>query len=168
MSLCFGESLVGTSGINGDSFFISPDHSTILLADGASGAGKEGKVLMSKLCVEMIKANPLSASGLSAKVYLDKMIWKINNELISVSQKNKHYIFGTLVICAVQDNTAAVAAIGDSPAYFIHENSIVRVAQTKKHIRIWWTRVFVLKKGWRKQFTDCPNICGQCLKHSSP
>lgn len=136
MSLCFGESLVGTSGINGDSFFISPDHSTILLADGASGAGKEGKVLMSKLCVEMIKANPLSASGLSAKVYLDKMIWKINNELISVSQKNKHYIFGTLVICAVQDNTAAIAAIGDSPAYFIHENSIVRVAQTKKHIRI--------------------------------
>lgn len=132
MSLCYGESLVGTSGINGDSFIISPDHSTFLLADGASGAGTEGKVLMSKLCAEMVKNNPLSDSGLSSKAYLDKMIWKINNELISVSQKNKHYIFGTLVICAIQDNTATVAAIGDSPAYFIHKNFIVRVAQTKK------------------------------------
>lgn len=132
MSLCEGNSLTGTSGINGDSFFISQDKTTILLADGASGAGKDGKVIMSNLCVEIIKNNPFSLSGLSAKEYLDNMIWKINNELISISQDKKKYIFGTLVIGVVQDNIATVIAVGDSPAYFINGQSITRIAKPQK------------------------------------
>ncbi len=74
MSLCYGNSHVGTSGINGDSFYISPDNTVFMLSDGASGAGSEGKVIMSKLCAEMVKNNSFSLSELSAKDYLDKMI----------------------------------------------------------------------------------------------
>jgi len=124
--------MTGTSGINGDSFFISQDQTTILLSDGASGAGKDGKVIMSHLCVETIKNNPFSLCGLTAKEYLENMLWQINNELITISQKNKKYIFGTLVICVVQDNIATVITSGDSPAYLISEQSIVRIAKTKK------------------------------------
>lgn len=132
MALCEGYSVVGTSGINGDAYYISPDKSTFLLADGASGAGSEGKVLMSKLCVEVVKNNPFSLSELSPKEYLVKLIWEINNKLIAISQEQGHYIFGTIIICVVKENVGTIVAIGDSPAFYIHNNSITQVAKTKK------------------------------------
>lgn len=132
MSYCEGYSMVGTSGINGDAYYISPDKTTFLLADGASGAGSEGKVLMSNLCVEVVKNNPFSLSELSPKDYLVKLIWVINNKLIAISQEQKHYIFGTVIICVVKDHIGTIVAIGDSPAFLIHGNTITRVAETKK------------------------------------
>ena len=123
---------MGTSGVNGDSFYISPDNTVFMLSDGASGAGKDGKVIMSQLCAETVKNNPFFSSGLSATDYLDKIIWYINNKLIEVSQNRKSLVFGTLVICVVCGNTAYVAAAGDSPAYFLHNNTAVRIAKPKK------------------------------------
>lgn len=49
-----------------------------------------------------------------------------------MSQSRKSLIFGTLVICAVCGNTAYAASIGDSPAYFLHNNAAVRIAKPKK------------------------------------
>lgn len=132
MAKCFGNSIVGTSGVNGDAFYISSDNSTIVLADGASGAGADGKVIMSKCCVENIEAFPFSKSNLSPKEYLDRVIWKINNDLIKLSQQKNKYIFGTLVICIISSNIATFASVGDSPAFLIKENTIERVAKTKK------------------------------------
>jgi serine/threonine protein phosphatase PrpC len=124
--------MVGTSGVNGDVFFIFSDNTTIMLSDGASGAGKEGKVVMSRQCAKTIEENPFIESGLSSKEYLDKVIWKINNDLIEISQRSKTYTFGTLVICVIQNNIATIASIGDSPAYLIHKNNVKRVAKTTK------------------------------------
>lgn len=132
MSLFYGNSLVGTSGINGDYFYISPDNTVFMLSDGASGAGSEGKVIMSRTCAETVKNNPFPSSGLSAKDYLDKMIWQINNKLIEISQSRKSLVFGTLVICVIFGSTAYVAAAGDSPVYFLHDNTAVRIAKPKK------------------------------------
>lgn len=132
MILCEGYSMTGTSGVNGDAYYISPDKTTFLLADGASGAGSKGKVLMSNLCVEVMKNNPFSSSELSPKDYLDQLIWKINNKLIAISQEEKHNIFGTIVIGIVKDHVGTIAAIGDSPAFLIHDSRIVRIAKTRK------------------------------------
>lgn len=132
MSKCYGNSLVGTSGVNGDSFYISPDNTVFTLSDGASGAGTEGKVIMSHLCTETVKNAPFALSGLSARDYLDKIIWQINNKLIELSQSRKSLVFGTLVICVVCGDTAFIAAAGDSPAYFLHNNTAVRIAKPKK------------------------------------
>ncbi len=132
MAKCFGKSVVGTSGVNGDAFYISSDKSTIVLADGASGAGADGKVIMSKCCVENIEAFPFSKSNLSPKEYIEKIIWKINNDLIQHSQKQNKYIFGTLVICIISNNVATFASMGDSPAFLIKEGKIKRVSKTKK------------------------------------
>ncbi len=132
MSLCYGNSHVGTSGINGDSFYISPDNTVFMLSDGASGAGSEGKVIMSRTCAETVKNTPFFPSRLSAKDYIDKMIWQINNKLIEISQSRKSLVFGTLVICAVCGDTIHIAAAGDSPAYFLHNNTAVRIAKPKK------------------------------------
>lgn len=132
MAKCFGKSIVGTSGVNGDAFYISSDKSTIVLADGASGAGADGKTIMSKCCVENIEAFPFSKANLSPKEYIEKIIWKINNELIQHSQKQNKYIFGTLVICIISNNVATFASMGDSPAFLIKECKIKRVSKTKK------------------------------------
>lgn len=48
-----GRSVVGSTAINGDTFYISENKNFFLLADGASGAGEEGKVLMGKICREI-------------------------------------------------------------------------------------------------------------------
>lgn len=129
---CEGYSVAGTSGINGDAYYISPDQTTFLLADGASGAGRDGKVLMSNLCAEMAKSHPFSSSKLRPEEYLSQLIWEINNKLIAVSQERKRYIFGTIVVCVVKDDTATIAAIGDSPAFFIRHDTITRVAKPLK------------------------------------
>ena len=87
MAKCYGNSLIGTSGINGDRFYISSDRSTIMLADGVSGAGADGKVAMSTLCVETAESMSFCESGLSPEVYIRENVWKINNELITMSQQ---------------------------------------------------------------------------------
>ena len=102
------------------------------MSDGASGAGREGKVMMSKCCVENIENNPFLNSNLTAKEYLDKMIWKINNDLIKISQESNNYIFGTLIICIIYDDVVTLASVGDSPAYFIRDNNIKRIVKPKK------------------------------------
>ena len=53
--IVYGASCTGSSGINGDVFYISPDNKVFILADGASGAGSDGKVLMGKICIETVK-----------------------------------------------------------------------------------------------------------------
>ena len=132
MAFCYGDSVVGTTGINGDAFFISSDNTTIMLADGASGAGEKGKVIMSSHCVKTLEQEPFSGSGLSPEEYLDTIIWKINDDLIKISQKSKTYTFGTLIICVVHNHIVNIASIGDSPAYVIHNGSIRRVSKSIK------------------------------------
>ena len=68
----------------------------------------------------------------SLKDYLVKLIWEINNKLITISQEEGYYIFGTIIICIVKDNIGSIVSIGDSPAFFIHNNSISQIAKTKK------------------------------------
>lgn len=132
MADCYGDSLVGTSGVNGDMFYVSQDKTTLLLSDGASGAGDDGKVAMSHCCAKTVEEFPFSTSGLSPKEYLEAVIWKINNELIKLSQEKKKYIFGTLVICVISENKATFATVGDSPAFLINQEGIRRVAKPKK------------------------------------
>jgi protein phosphatase len=132
MAFCCGYSIVETSGINGDAFYVSPDNTTIMLSDGATGAGQEGKVLMSKYCAKIIEENPFIESCLPPKDYIDRIIWKINNDLIDISQKNRRYIFGTFIICIVQNDIATIASVGDSPAYLITKTSVSRVAKARK------------------------------------
>lgn len=132
MAKCEGYSITGTSGVNGDAYYISPDNMTFLLSDGASGAGSKGKVLMSNLCVKTIKNHSFSLSGLSPKDYLDQLIWTINDKLISVSQKEKCYIFDTILIGVVYNNIATIAAIGDSSAFFIRRGETAQIAKTRK------------------------------------
>jgi serine/threonine protein phosphatase PrpC len=60
------------------------------------------------------------------------MIWKINNDLIDISQQSKVYTFGTLLICVVHNDIATIVSVGDSPAYLINKDNIKRVAKTRK------------------------------------
>ncbi|HHY82840.1 MAG TPA: hypothetical protein GX505_09210 [Clostridiales bacterium] len=83
--ISYGSSCTGSSGVNGDIFYISPDNKVFILADGASGAGDTGKVLMGKICIETAKSFDYATSSLEAKEYADKLIWKINKCLIEVS-----------------------------------------------------------------------------------
>lgn len=132
MICCEGYSITGTSGINGDAYYISPDQTLFLLADGASGAGSEGKVLMARLCVETARNHPFSLSEQPPKEYLSALIWEVNNKLIALSQERGQYVFGTLIIGVVKDGLATVAAVGDSPGFYIHHNVVKQVAKTKK------------------------------------
>ncbi len=129
---CFGNSFVGTSGVNGDRFYISKDGTTIALSDGASGAGKDGKVLMSECCIRNIEEAPFSKSGLSVEKYIQELIWKINNDLIKLSQQRNKYVFGTLIICVINDGIVTFASVGDSTAFLISKGTIKRVAKGKK------------------------------------
>lgn len=129
---CFGDSRVGTSGVNGDAFYISPDASTLVLADGASGAGSDGKVWMSRCCVENAERFPFSSSGLTPRAYIDALMRRVNDELTELSRRRDHYIFGTLVLCVVSGGVASFASAGDSLALLAHGGRFARVGRPVK------------------------------------
>ncbi len=126
-----GKSIVGSTGINGDAFYISSNKQLILLADGASGAGEDGKVLMGQLCIETAK-ELLPLENERPEVFLDRLFWAINNRLIEVSQKRKEYVFGTLVIGLIHNDVLTVASIGDSPAYHFDGEKTIEVAKSAR------------------------------------
>ncbi len=128
----YGNTMTGSSGSNGDVFYISPDKKAFLLADGASGAGVEGKQLMGKTCIDSIKNFDYVNSGLVASDYIDKLIWKINNELIDISQRYRKSIYGTIIIGIYDDGVLTITSIGDSPAFYYNGKETKRIAKNKK------------------------------------
>jgi len=122
----------GSSGVNGDVFYISPDNKVFLLADGASGAGNDGKVLMGKTCIEIVKEFDYSSSRLDAKEYVDKLFWKINNRLIEISQEHRKLVYGTIDIAIFDNGILTVTTLGDSPVFYYDEHEIKRVAKNPK------------------------------------
>ena len=128
----YGTTMIGTSGVNGDAFYISPDKKVYILSDGASGAGKDGKVVMSNTCVEIAKKYDFTTLNLSAKEYVDFLFWKMNNQLINLSQKNRTRFYGTIIIAVIDNNELTVTTFGDSPAFLFSDGIISRVAKNKK------------------------------------
>jgi|GEM_PF-2307762 len=128
----YGKSMVGSTGINGDVFYVSHDQKVFLLADGASGAGEHGKVLMGKTCVDIATEFDYSISKFEPKEYVDKLLNKINQRLIELSQEYKKGVCGTIIIAIVDNETLTVTTLGDSPAYLCSNNSIFRVAKNQR------------------------------------
>ena len=128
----YGATLTGSSGVNGDLFHISPDKKVYVLSDGASGAGKDGKVLMSNTCVEMAKQHDFSTSSLEPGEYVDSLFWKMNCRLIELSQKSRTRFFGTVAIAVVDEDTLTVTTLGDSPAFLFCDGIIKRVAKSPR------------------------------------
>jgi serine/threonine protein phosphatase PrpC len=127
----YGTTLTGSTGINGDSFYISPDNKVFILSDGATGAGEKGKVLMSNTCVEVAKQNDFSTSALDPKAYVDSLFNKMNRKLIDISKKNRQRFYGTVIIMVIEKDTLTVTTLGDSPAFLISNGIIKRVAKNK-------------------------------------
>lgn len=110
-------SKVGTSGINGDFYYISKDQTLCVLGDGASGASPDGKTLYGKI----IKAILEDSHPIFSSEWLDHLIIKINNRLIEVSQVHHKKIFGTLVVCLFKEDELLITSIGDSPSYLLND-----------------------------------------------
>lgn len=127
-----GKTITGSSGVNADVFYISEDKKVFLLADGASGAGTEGKVLMGKICIETLKNFSFTSSNLEPKEYVKNLISKINKRLIEVSQEYNKLVFGTIIIAVVNGGKLTITALGDSPAYYFNGENIERLAKNPK------------------------------------
>lgn len=126
-----GRTSVGSSGVNGDTFHVFEEHNFIMLADGASGSGSEGKQLMGKICTETALEG-ICKEYLSVESMLDAVFWEINNALIKESQNKKENIYGTLVLCCIESNCLTVASIGDSPTYYFNSSEIKRIAKSER------------------------------------
>lgn len=132
MARIAGNSLVGSTGINGDALFATKDLTTMLLCDGASGAGKMGKVMMTRACVDTVQATPFRAFGFSGRDYIDRMIHAMNDELIAISREQGALTFGTVSLGVIDGASACIATVGDSPAYLVQRGRIARVAQPQR------------------------------------
>lgn len=163
-----GCSCVGSSSINGDVFYISADNKLFLLADGASGAGTEGKVLMGKICIEETKKFDFSSSDLEAREYLDKLIWIINNKLIQVSQEYKNLVFGTIDIAVLENDEITIATLGDSPAYFFNGNSIERVAKAPKKYEDMISQDFITREQYESYINNMHPRMWSCFDNFIP
>lgn len=140
-TVCHAATLAGSSGVNGDAFFISPDQHVFMLANGASGAGREGKVLMGQTCVETARQFPCEASDLRPAKYADGLLREINRKLIALSQERDQLIFVTLDIAVWEADMLAVASMGDFPMFYSHGGKSQRVAQSPREYK-WMIDVY--------------------------
>lgn len=125
-------SLTGSSGVNGDMVYAAEDGKLFILADGASGAGKDGKVLMGKICQETALEYTYSASEITAAEYVNNLLRKINERLTDVSREHNSYVFGTLDIALIEDGMLTVTSMGDSPMYLKNKYSISQIGRCPK------------------------------------
>jgi len=125
-------SRVGLSGVNGDIIYVSEDQTTLLLSDGASGAGDDGKKVMAKLCRDTAVNFPYKTSGLKPEQYLDQLIHTINKQLIEISQIKDKLHFGTIAVAVIDDRQVTASTLGDSPIYFAHEATVEELARTPR------------------------------------
>ena len=155
--LSYGATLTGSSGVNGDSFYISPESKVFVLSDGASGAGKNGKVIMSNTCVEITRQYDYSTSSLTPNDYIDSLFWKINNKLIELSQENRTRLYGTIIIAVIDKDTLTATTFGDSPMFLFSNGQIKRVARNKKRYEDMIEQGFITKNeydGYIKQMHE--------------
>ena len=126
----FGLSVVGSSGVNGDRYYISADNKVLVVSDGASGAFD--KVAAATICIDTIEANDYSKSGLRTDEYIAHCIKDANDKLIDRSQLDGALSFGTITMAVIDGNRLYIGAVGDTPAFLIHENTISKIIEPKK------------------------------------
>ncbi|WMJ22606.1 hypothetical protein RBG61_11495 [Paludicola sp. MB14-C6] len=164
----YGNTCVGSSNVNGDVFYISSDHKVYLLADGASGAGNDGKVLMGKICIEIIENFEYDSTKLNAKEYIDQLFWKINNRLIETSQYFKKLVFGTLNLAVVDDDILTITTLGDSPAFYYNGVEINRVAKNKKQYEWMIDAGYITKQQYEGYISQMHEMMQCCFDYYVP
>lgn len=165
----FGATLTGSSGVNGDAFYISPDNKVFVLSDGASGAGKNGKTLMSGTCIETAKQFDYQTANLEPKAYVDALFWKMNNKLIGISQQNRQLCYGTVIIAVVDNNTLTVTTFGDSPAFlYTGDGHIKQVARNKKRYENMVAQGYITKDEYEGYARQAPPYMGACFDYFLP
>ncbi len=166
--IVYGASCTGSSGINGDIFYISPDNKVFILADGASGAGSDGKVLMGKICIEIVKEFDYLTSKLDAKEYVDKLFWKINNRLIETSQRYRKLVFGTIDIAVFDKGILTVTTYGDSPIFYFDGVEIKRIARNKKRYEGMIDQGYITKEQYEGYIKNMHNMMWSCFDRFIP
>lgn len=141
-----GKTITGSSGVNADVFYVSEDNKVFLLADGASGAGTEGKVLMGKICIETLKNFSFSESNLEPAEYVKNLISRMNKRLIEVSQEYNKLVFGTIIIAVINNGKLTITALGDSPAYYYNGEFTNRLAKNPKKYEWMINEGFITKE----------------------
>lgn len=164
----YGLTHTGSSGINGDVFYASPDKKVFLLADGASGAGAEGKVLMGKTCIEIVKLFDYSASNLDPKEYVDKLFWKINNRLIALSQKHRKLVYGTIDIAIIDNGLVTITALGDSPVYYFNGIEIKRIAKNPKRYEWMIDAGYITREQYQEYINQMHEMMWCCFDYFIP
>jgi len=150
----YGNTITGSSGINGDNFYISQDQKLFVLADGASGAGKHGKSVMSSTCAAIARQFDFTSSGLPPRNYIDALFHKINAALIELSQKERNLCFGTVVIALIHDCNLWVTTYGDSPAYLRKDGKIMRTARNRKRYEDMIEDGFITQKQYERYISN--------------
>lgn len=163
-----GCTCTGSSRINGDAFYCAPDNKLLLLADGASGAGKNGKVLMSGTCVETAREFPYDPSKQSARAYVNELFSEINRRLIALSQKEGQLTFGTIILGLLDAGTLTVTTFGDSPAYLYQAGNILRVARNQKRYEALIDQGFVTREQYEAFSGGLPPRMQGCFDYYLP
>lgn len=126
----FYKSIVGSSGLNGDKYFVSEENNVFAISDGSSGAFD--KVGASLCCINPLEDLDYKSSNMSPFQYINHCINTANNKLIEKSQNEGKLSFGTMTMSVFHKDTLYIGAVGDSPAFFIKNDTITRLIKPKK------------------------------------
>lgn len=127
---CYYCSIVGSSRVNGDKAFLSEDKRVFAISDGASGA--YDKVKASTLCIKPLERLGYKNSSLSPLEYINYCFQEANDNLINKSKVDGKLSFGTMTICVLDKRVLSTGMVGDTPAFLIRGNEIVRLCSPKK------------------------------------
>lgn len=127
---CYGRTVVGASGVNADSLYVSQDNKVFAVADGASGA--YDKVAAGRICTDSVQKNLYNSNMGKPADYIIKCIKEANEGLTEKSKTDGRLSFGTLTVAIIHEGLLTVGAVGDTPAFLIRGDKIIRAIKSKR------------------------------------
>jgi protein phosphatase len=125
---------------NEDAFFVMPEESIFMVADGVGGnnAGEvASRTTVSKI-VEYIRGNPVRniKSSQEVSAYFLKCLSKVNKSIYDLSayQPENAGMATTVTIVCIAFGYAHVINVGDSRAYFFRDGSLTQITEDHTYV----------------------------------
>lgn len=127
---CYGNLLLGASGVEKDGYYISEERDVFALCEGGSTFYTEKAA--SKYCIEAFKKTSYKASGLTPFDYLKQCIIGANDALIEKSQREGRLFTSSVLGAVLEDHQLYISGVGNTEAFLIQGTYIKRVLKTKR------------------------------------
>ena len=152
---------------NQDAFFVIPEESLFMIADGVGGnnSGEVASRTTISKTVEYVRKNAISKDFSEADIreYFTKCIQKINKDIYELSkiQPENYGMATTVTIVYVSNGIAYVTNVGDSRVYLYRDGNLAQITEDHTYVNALVNKGIITKE--EAQFHEKKNVITKAI-----